>query len=240
MWDNPLNLTIFNWLGQFPAVSPRFNQIAHYAAGSHLLKGFLVMGALWYFWFRDADTKSNTRRILIATLIGAVVAVAIARSTNNLGPYQPRPFANTALPYISYAGLPERETQALFLWSSFPSDHATLFFALATGLFLISRRFGTFAFIYVLIVVALPRVYLGLHYPTDILAGAVLGIGSVLLFTRPRVMNLYNRPYTTFKNNYPAAFQTAFFLVSAEISMLFNDLRLLAEGIMKYLPGVLT
>ena len=239
MWNNSLNLAIFNWLGRFTTVSAHFNQIVHYIAGSHLLKGFLVMGMFWYFWFRDADPKSNTRRTLIATLIGAVVAVLIARSVNNFGPYQPRPFANTALPYLSYIGLPERETQALFEWSSFPSDHATLFFALATGLFLISRRFGAFAFMYVLIVVALPRVYLGLHYPTDINVGAALGIGSVLLFTRPRMMILYDRPCTTLMNKYPAAFQTAFFLISAEVSMLFNDLRLLAHGIMKYLPGVL-
>ena len=47
--------------------------------------------------------------------------------------------------------------------SSFPSDHAVLFFALAAGLFLASRRVGSLALIYVSLVICLPRVYLGVQ-----------------------------------------------------------------------------
>jgi hypothetical protein len=57
-------------------------------------------------------------------------------------------------------------------WSSFPSDHACLFFALATGLCLISPVIGGLALLHASLIVSLPRIYLGLHYPTDVLAGA--------------------------------------------------------------------
>ena len=236
MWNNSLNLAILDWLGRFTTVSAPFNQIVHYIAGSHLFKGLPIMGLLWYFWFRDTDPKSNTRTIIIATLAGAIIAVLIARIANNIGPYQPRPFANTGLPFHTYVGLPPREAQALYLWSSFPSDHAALFFSLATGFFLISRTVGSFVYLYVLVLIALPRVYLGLHYPTDIFAGWLLGIACVVLCTRKSVVKLYDRPCTTLLNRYPAAFQTALFLISVEISMLFNDVRLLVHGIIKYLP----
>ncbi|WP_216595014.1 phosphatase PAP2 family protein [Collimonas arenae] len=227
---------MINWLNQFTVMSAPFNQIVHYISGSNLFKGFPVMGLIWYFWFRDSDPKSDTRRIIIATLLGCVVAVFIARVANNLGPYQPRPFANLALAHQTYIGLPVPESQALYIWSSFPSDHAALFFSLATGIFLISRSAGWLAYLYVLIFIALPRVYLGLHYPTDIFAGGILGIACVALSTRASVTRLYDGYCVTLMNRYPAAFQTALFIISTEIGVMFGDIRLLLEGIVKYFP----
>lgn len=225
MWNNSLNLAVINWLAQYTSVSAHFNQVVQYIEAAHLFKGLPIMGVLWYFWFRDTDAKLNTRQLIIATLVGCVVAVFIARLVNNIAPYQPRPFANAALPYHAYIGLPPPESQSLFDWNSFPSDHATLFFSLALGIFMISRAVGFFVFLYVMIFIALPRVYLGLHYPTDIFAGAFLGMGCVLICTRKSIMNLYNQQCMRLLNRYPAAFQTALFIISAEISMMFNDVR---------------
>ncbi|MDR3412131.1 MAG: phosphatase PAP2 family protein [Formivibrio sp.] len=236
MWNNYLNIPVMSWLGQFTAVSAPLNQIVHYMAGSHLLKGLPMMGMLWFYWLKENKDTTNTRRIIIATLIGTLFAVLIARATNTFGPYQPRPFSNPELLYHFYAGLPPRETQALYLWSSFPSDHAALFYSLATGIFLISRSVGSFLFVYVTIFIALPRIYLGLHYPTDILAGGILAVACVGLCTRKFITNIYDVQYTTLLNKYPAAFQAILFMASAEISMLFIDLRSLVHGIVKYFP----
>jgi len=229
MWNNTLNLAVIHWLGQFTSVSAHLNQVAQYLEGAHLFKGLPVMGLIWYFWFRgsatDADKKSDTRRIIIATLIGCVIAVFVARVVNNLAPYQPRPFANAALPHLVYLGLQPAETQSLYDWNSFPSDHATLFFSLAMGIFLISRVAGVFVFLYALLFVALPRVYLGLHYPTDIIAGGLLGIACVWLCTRDSIVRLYDDQCTKLLDRYPAAFQAILFIISTEISMMFSDVR---------------
>ena len=40
--------------------------------------------------------------------------------------------------------------------SSIPSDHAALFYALATTIFLVSRRAGVFMFIYATVVIMTP------------------------------------------------------------------------------------
>jgi undecaprenyl-diphosphatase len=66
----------------------------------------------------------------------------------------------------------------------FPSDHAAASIAIAVAILLLHRRLG----IVVLVVAALvgySRVYVGLHYPGDVLAGALIGLAAALILWRP-------------------------------------------------------
>jgi undecaprenyl-diphosphatase len=65
---------------------------------------------------------------------------------------------------------------------SFPSDHATAAFAIAFAVFFFNRRVGGL-FIVGAIAIGLSRIFLGLHYPGDVAAGAGVGFGSALLVT---------------------------------------------------------
>jgi undecaprenyl-diphosphatase len=58
---------------------------------------------------------------------------------------------------------------------SFPSGHATFFFALATTVYLYNKRWGAFFYLAATLL-SLSRVAAGVHYPTDILAGALVGV----------------------------------------------------------------
>ena len=57
---------------------------------------------------------------------------------------------------------------------SFPSDHATGAFALAIGIWLYDRTFGTILLV-LAAVLSFARVYVGTHYPGDVVAGALIG-----------------------------------------------------------------
>ena len=57
---------------------------------------------------------------------------------------------------------------------SFPSDHATVAGAVAVGLLFANRRWGIIASV-LAVVMAFTRVYVGAHYPVDVLAGLALG-----------------------------------------------------------------
>ena len=64
---------------------------------------------------------------------------------------------------------------------SFPSGHTCASFAVATVMFLtMPRKYGVPAIIFASLI-ALSRLYLGVHYPTDILGGLIIGIGSAFI-----------------------------------------------------------
>ncbi|WP_067682504.1 phosphatase PAP2 family protein [Nocardia miyunensis] len=58
---------------------------------------------------------------------------------------------------------------------SFPSNHTVVVFAMAVALLAVSRRLGIWAFV-AAAVMGVSRVYVGAHYPHDVLAGAVVGV----------------------------------------------------------------
>lgn len=80
--------------------------------------------------------------------------------------FRPRPFAvlaNVRL-LISKSALDK----------SFPSDHASIAFAAATAIYLVDRRWGA-PLLAIAALIALGRVFVGVHYPSDVVVGALLG-----------------------------------------------------------------
>jgi undecaprenyl-diphosphatase len=66
---------------------------------------------------------------------------------------------------------------------SFPSDHAAAAFAIGFAVYAVSRTAGA-AFLAAAAAIAISRVALGLHYPSDVLAGAVIGWAAAQLVVR--------------------------------------------------------
>jgi membrane-associated phospholipid phosphatase len=118
-------------------------------------------------------------------------------------------------------------------WSSFPSDHAVMFFALAVGLLFISRAVGILVLIHTVLFICFPRVFLGLHYPSDILAGAFLGTFFGVVFNQQTLMNYITRPFNYWLRKSAGTFYACSFLLTFEIASLFDDIRFLAEKTFK-------
>ena len=142
----------------------------------------------------------------------------VVRLLNSLLPFRPRPLHHPDLAFVLPHGM-----GAAYLRdeTSFPSDHAALFVSLAVVTLCCSRRWGAIALVHALVMVSLPRVYLGLHYPTDILGGALLGIltvGVVMLLTRGS--NLA-KSVALWSDRYPRLFYPVFFLLSLQIATTF-------------------
>jgi len=82
--------------------------------------------------------------------------------------------------------------------NSFPSSHAANFFALATFFSYFYRKY-TWYFILIASLVSISRVSVGVHYPFDVLGGAVLG--ALCAFTIISLWRLYLIIYHRFRKS---------------------------------------
>lgn len=126
-----------------------------------------LMVLVFIVWGYASHKSWRERLILWST--GAAAALAarfVVGSGLRLFYHRPRPFL-------------AHQVQKLITESSwsFPSGHALFFFALAIVVYLNNRKWGWVFFITSLIM-GLARVAAGVHYPTDILGGIILGIGT--------------------------------------------------------------
>lgn len=129
---------------------------------------YLIAAAVAVFPFTVMESRENTIRAKVEGLLFAFLWASIARFIvtpviRYLLP-NPRPFvAEGFTPLIPHE-----------MSSSFPSGHAVFFFALAATTWFYHRPLG-----YILgglaLLVSLARVAAGLHWPSDIVAGAIIG-----------------------------------------------------------------
>jgi undecaprenyl-diphosphatase len=157
-----LNQSLFLWLH-------------HFAGRWPFLDGTAIFFAEWLPWFLCAAFlllvvyQPGARRRLYLFAEGAL-AIILARgiivTAIHFFYYHARPFVvyNFA-PLINESG------------SSFPSAHAAWFFALAMTVWYADRRWGWWFFALATLM-GIARIYAGVHFPIDIIGGAVIGIAS--------------------------------------------------------------
>lgn len=232
---NAFDSAVLQFLNHFSRRSWAFDEMVAFVSNNDLFKGGVLMVLLWWAWYRSGDRESTNRDHLVATLLGCVVALAVGRMLVLLLPFRIRPLQEPGLAFVTPYGVTEAAFAKL---SSFPSDHAVLFFALATGLFFISRAVGAFALVYTCVMVALPRMYLGLHYATDILAGAAIGAVIAWLGNALLADSRVTRSIRALSVERPMYFYPAFFLITWQFADLFENSRAVLGGVFKLASAI--
>jgi membrane-associated phospholipid phosphatase len=196
------------------------DQTAVVISNSDLIKGGVVLAIFWAMWFGHGSLE---RERLLAALGGSLVALAIARVLAYVTPLRLRPVLDPSMHFVAPIGLDDQSNWTT--WSSFPSDHAALFFAVATGIWLVSRTVGILTVCYVVLVICLPRLYVGIHYPSDVLAGAFIGISSVRALNYSPLRTSWTQRVLRALQRWPSFGYGLLFLLTFQIATLFWDLR---------------
>ena len=167
-----LNLSLFSWINASPEAS---NTSIHFAIfiANDLLYCMILLFA--WFWLRgNYDTKKQILKAFIFTSIAILISQCISHVY-----YHPRPFVmevGRTLIYHAPNG-------------SFPSDHMLIFSSIAFSyLFSAQRKLGVLLLIMAWLV-AWSRVYLGVHFPLDMLGAFLLAFA--LNFFGLKLWNLY-------------------------------------------------
>lgn len=155
---------IFQKINQFAGQSKFLDLIAIFFAD---YLGYILILFLLVVLFKNFKKyRSMLAQAAIAAILARLVIVNIIRSLW----YRPRPFIENQINLIIGS----------INQASFPSGHAAFYFAISTIVYFYNKKTGILFFI-ASFLMGISRVFSGVHWPTDILVGALVGIFSALL-----------------------------------------------------------
>jgi undecaprenyl-diphosphatase len=194
-----------------------------YQESNTLLKCGIPVSMYWYFWFCSGPDQEKRRRAIFTIIVGTLLALTINRTISTLTPFRVRPMFD---PVLQHRPLWIQPLSDLENWSAFPSDHAAYFCTLAYGLAYLSRSLKVPMMLFAACWICLPRLYLGVHYASDIVVGAGIGVTTVWAVLRMDWLRSFLASQVlAFMNSKPHWFYTAAFLVMFEMGDLFWDVR---------------
>lgn len=131
-----------------------------------------ILGALFLVFLATKKFSISKWRVFWTGVAAIIVSRGIITTVIRYFYHRPRPFvAYDFTPLISENDF------------SFPSGHMTFFFALSTVIFMFNRRWGWFFYI-VSAIMGIARIIAGVHYPSDIVGGVIIGIIFGYIVTR--------------------------------------------------------
>lgn len=151
-----------------------FDRVMEFVGEYGLLLAMVLL-VLWCWWSVRRRSEEDAASS-VAALVWAPLAAGVAVLVN----VPIRGFVERPRPFVDHQGLDVLVAGKTDF--SFVSDHATITMALGVGLFVANRRFGL-AGIGLALLEGFCRVYMGVHYPTDVVGGFALGTAVVLLLS---------------------------------------------------------
>ena len=135
----------------------------------------LFVVATFSLWILDRPGRANRWKVaMLSGLVSAGLGLAVGQVVSHVW-VRERPFdAHPLQTVLLVPGSSE---------PSFPSDHAIAAFAIAFSVLLIGRRLGL-VFVLAAVTIGMSRIFVGVHYPGDVAAGAFIGLLASLVVWR--------------------------------------------------------
>lgn len=161
-----LDLKIFYLLNNLAGKNPVFDALTIFFA--EYLGYFLILFFLAFLFFSSFPKRQKIKVFLVAFSSMVIARFGIV-SLIRFFYHRPRPFI-------------DHNVNQLIVNNnlSFPSGHAAFFFALAMVVYFYNKKWGIWFFL-AAILMGLSRIIAGVHYPSDIIGGAIIGIFTAYL-----------------------------------------------------------
>jgi undecaprenyl-diphosphatase len=230
------DLPILRFLSGFAGRSPLADHAINALSRLDMFKGIALMCLFWYVWAdgpanEPPSLREQRQKRLTTVLIGTILIGALSRGLQLVLNVHQRPLLSNlglAFPVTDF------DAASLNAWNSFPSDHAMFFFALGAGLWTVNRTAGLIAFAWTIVVIDFPRIYLGIHFPSDVIFGALFGlIGMTLFLALP--LERFERWLSGWRTAHQGLFMAGLFFATYTIGQLLADLRELAHSMSRVL-----
>ena len=164
-----LDMAVFWYLNSWAGVTPLGDALIVFCAKYLAYISVLAFLALLFFWRRS---RQENIRIFWVTMLSGVIARLGITELIRLFYHRPRPF----MAYHVHQLILDNE------WS-FPSGHAAFFFAVAVAIFCYNKKWGS-VFLVAAVFITVGRVIAGVHYPSDIAGGMLIGVAvAYIVFT---------------------------------------------------------
>lgn len=155
-----LDYNIFELINQFAGKNLSFDHFVTFFTNYGII--FLVLVLIW-LWFSKKNNRCQKRKEVVLALIIAFIAIGITELIGSIY-FRPRPFVSHDVNLL---------IEKLSTDTSFPSTHSTGSFALAFSILKTNKKIGVMLLIFA-VLMGFSRVFVGVHYPSDILAGAII------------------------------------------------------------------
>ena len=173
------------WITGFVGKSPAFDKVMSLIVSDFFI--FVIISLiLLILWTgaRDLVKREYDQRTVINAAVAIGISTLVVRIIN-IHHFWPRPFFDT-LPDTAIQEAARRAADIVFYQThdpSFPSNAATVAFAVATAVWLSNRKAGAVIFI-LSAVWTFARFYAGIHFFVDLAAGALLGILTAVILCK--------------------------------------------------------
>lgn len=162
---------IFSFLNDFAGKFFTADAIFIFLAEAVIVLMVMLLAAFILAEKAGAKKKSSRNVTIIEALVSAFAAKLIFVSLIRMWFFRPRPFLQgTVTQLIAHNPLE----------GAFPSGHAAFMFALASSIFFRNKKWGAF-FLALAVLSSVSRIIVGVHFPLDIIGGALVGLLSSLI-----------------------------------------------------------
>lgn len=157
-------------------------------AETNFSKALLFAPFLLVVWYSD---EGASRRKVLTTCLSCALALVVAWAFTSTWQRQRPISAQAGCELANRVFMPYFNAQPKYLrWGCFPSDHAAYLAALGLGLLSLRRYVGIACLVVAVFMNGLCRTLVGLHFPSDIVAGACVGaLAHLVLFKLVRLQD---------------------------------------------------